>query len=72
MQIEAKDWPEAKAKTEAWIGFDLTEEKNTWITDKETEAAKWLIMGWDVGHLPNGVVDPSACRWLSLEPEEES
>lgn len=57
-----------KSDEPCWVGFyDGMDRENDKIpiTYKEAEAAKWILMGWDVGFLEGGLNKAESVKWLT-------
>lgn len=59
---------EEKTDRECWVGFhkDMDREHDKIpLTYVEAEAAKWILMGWDVGYLAGGLNAAENVKWLT-------
>jgi hypothetical protein len=58
---------DADSTTPVWVGFppDIEKEGKIPCTLKEEEAALWLLKGWDVGFLADGVAEAESIKWIS-------
>ena len=55
-----------KTDVPCWVGFPQGEQgEKIRMTYEEAEAGVWVLRGWDVGFLPEGLANAVKIEWIT-------